>query len=128
MASSTRRIKSIPVHKTEMGNRTVISLTCTNGPLSFTSNSVRSVTHLHCIVLSYLNDGLTSIKFSWKKTLELMVEFHCQRDLANFITAGTQGFAKKSFNLIAILDKSKNIYSICKTKYYVTIINKIIQT
>jgi len=31
-----------------MGNRTVISLTCTNGPLSFTINSVRSVPHLHC--------------------------------------------------------------------------------
>ena len=47
MASSTRRIKSIPVHKTEMGNTTVISLTCTNVSLSFTSNLVRSVPHLH---------------------------------------------------------------------------------
>jgi len=34
-ASSARRIKSIPVHKTEIGNRIVISLTCTNGSLKF---------------------------------------------------------------------------------------------
>jgi len=31
------------------------------------------------VVLSYLNDGLTSIKFSREKTLELMVEFRCHR-------------------------------------------------
>jgi hypothetical protein len=32
-----------------------------------------------CEVLSYLNDGLTSIKFSWEETLKLVVEFHCQQ-------------------------------------------------
>ena len=31
------------------------------------------------VVLSYLNDGLTSIKLSWEKTLELMVDFQCHQ-------------------------------------------------
>ena len=31
------------------------------------------------VVLSYLNDGLTFISFSWEKTIELMVEFHCHQ-------------------------------------------------
>jgi len=30
-------------------------------------------------VLTYLNDGLTALKFSLEKTLELTVEFHCHQ-------------------------------------------------
>jgi len=56
------------------------------GILLFLFISVSEVTYMYLplvatVVLSYLNDGLTSIKFSCEKTLELMVS---QRDLIHY--------------------------------------------
>jgi len=56
------------------------------GILLFLFISVSEVTYMYLplvatVVLSCLNDGLTSIKFSWEKTLELMVS---QRDLIHY--------------------------------------------
>ena len=48
--------------------------------------------------------------------------------MANLIVARTQGFAEQSFDSIPIWIKVKIYILFCKTKYYVTITNKIIVT
>jgi len=85
---------------------------------------------LDIVVLSYLNDSLTSIKFSREKTLEGMVEFrrHQPKRFGKLIVTRTQGFAKQSFDSIPNWIEVKIYILFCKTKYYVTITNKIIVT
>jgi len=69
---------------------------------------------INTVVLSYQNDGLTSIKFSLEKTLELMAEFH-RHQPKRF---GKSNYSKDSKIRKTIvwfnpnLDKSKNMYSI----------------
>jgi len=93
---------------------------------SIPSTPIGDITY---VVLSYQSNGLTSIKFSWEKTLELMVEFQCQQPKRfgkSNIIARTQGFAEQSLDSIPIWMKVKIYILFCKTKYSVTIINKII--
>ena len=61
-----------------------------------------------------------------------MVVFHCHQPKrfgkSNYTIARTQGFTEQSFDSIPIWIKVKIFIIFCKTKYYVKVSNKIIDT
>ena len=82
------------------------------------------------VVFSSLNDGSNSIEFSREKTLEILVEFrrHQPRRFGKSNYSKDSRIHKQSFDLITIWIKIKIYILFRKTKYYVTITNKIIVT